>query len=193
MAASTPLPRVDPVVRARGRVGTGRYLVGAGGLDPRAAIPDTSRGIRTGCDGAGFLAWCLGYPRHHRDFVWGWDWINPDSMIVEAEARGAWFRPVSRPEVGAVLAYPSIDLERDGRTDRAGHAGLIVAAPTSWNGTASAWSAIRVIHCSLSIQRRRGYAIAETHAADWAQRAVFRGASLPRWRTRILRYVHGAP
>jgi hypothetical protein len=185
------MPATDPLARAQSRIGTGRYVLGAGGVDPHAAIPDTAVGARRGCDGPGFIAWCLGYARHHPGFTHGWDWVNADSMIVEAETRGAWFLVVSRPEVGAVLAYPSVELERDGRRDRLGHAALILDVPTGWSGTEAAWSKLRVAHCHSSIQRRRGYAIDVTHAVAWAQRASFRGASHPGWRTRFLRYVHG--
>lgn len=191
MPGSAAFPRPDPLARARARVGTGHYLLGAGGVDPHAAIPDTTVGARRGCDGPGFLAWCLGYPRHQPGFTWGWDWVNADSMIVEAETRGAWFRVVPHPEVGAVLAYPSVELERDGRRDRLGHAALIIDVPSPWSVTEAAWSALRIVHCHSSIQRRLGHAIDVTHAVAWAQRASFRGASHPRWRTRFLRYVHG--
>jgi hypothetical protein len=182
----------EALARARSRIGTGRYLAGGGGLDPRAAVPDSSLGHRRGCDAAGFLAWCLGYPRRQIGFAGGWDWVNADSMIVESETKAAWFRPLAEPEVGAIAVYPSIDHDRDGHADRLGHAGLIVGRPASWSLDASAWAALRVIHCSPSIQRHHGYAVDETHAAAWAQRASFRGASHSRWRTRFLRYVRDA-
>jgi hypothetical protein len=110
-------------------------------------------------------------------------------MICEAETVGAWFQPLPAPEIGSVVAYCSIELERDGRRDRTGHAALVVDLPDRWTITEAAWTAMRIIHCSPSIQRRRGYAIDETHAAAWAHRASFRGTSHPRWRTRFLRYL----
>jgi hypothetical protein len=188
-ALAAPIVR-NAVLRARSLVGTGRYLVGAGGRDPHASSPESTVRGRRGCDGAGFLAWCFGYDRYHRGFTYGWDWINADSMIVESETLASWFRQLPEPEVGAVVAYSSIDLERDGRRDRVGRAGLVVALPASWSTDDHAWAAMRIIHCAPSIQRRRGYAIDETHAVAWAHRASYRGASHPCWRTRFLRYVH---
>jgi hypothetical protein len=135
---------------------------------------------RYGCDYAGFLAWCFGYDRHQPGFTAGSDWINADSMICESETRGAWFQPLVAPEIGAVIAYCSIDLERDGRQARAGHAGLVVGLPDVWGSGDATWSALRIIHCSPSIQRRRGHGIGETHAAAWAHRASFHGSSHPR-------------
>jgi hypothetical protein len=183
-------PARTALIRARSRIGTGRYLVGAGGRDPRASTPDSTARGRSGCDDAGFLAWCFGYDRYQRGFAYGWDWINADSMILEAETLGAWFRPLPEPEVGAVVAYSSVDLERDGHRDRVGHAGLVVALPVKWSTDGHAWATMRIIHCARSIQRRRRHAIDETHAVAWAHRASCRGTSHPYWRTRFLRYVH---
>jgi hypothetical protein len=170
-------------------VGQGRYVVGAGGCDASAARPESVARGKLGCDYAGFLAWCLGYDRYQRGFVPGSDWINADSMIREAETLGTWFRPLVAPEIGAIVAYCSIDLERDGQRDRIGHAALVVEVPDRWSAGETAWTALRIIHCSPSIQRRRGHAIDETHAAAWAHRATFRGTSHPHWRSRFLRYL----
>lgn len=182
----------DPIRRARTCVGKSRYLLGAGGIDPAAPSPETSLRERRGCDAAGFLAWCLGYSRQQLGFTNTADWVNADSMIEEAETRGTWFAALSEPEPGAVLAYCSISLDRDGHRDRHAHAALIVSRPPRWTGDAAAWNALRIVHCSPSIQRRRGFAIDETHAAAWALRATFRGVCHPRWRTRFLRYLRGA-
>jgi hypothetical protein len=189
MELSGTKPSRSPVLRARSIVGTGRYLVGAGGRVPGAARPDSTVRGRRGCDAAGFLAWCFGYDRYQRGFARGWDWVNADSMIAESETFTAWFEEVVEPEVGAVVVYPSVALARDGRYDRVGHAGLVVERPTYWGADAEAWAAMRVIHCAASIQRRHGHAIGETHAVAWADRASCRGASHPRWRTRFLRYI----
>lgn len=189
MRSSEPPAAHRAVIRARALVGQGRYIVGAGGRDPSARTPDGIVRGRRGCDDAGFLAWCLGYDRHQRGFTPVSDWVNADSMIWEAETLGGWFRPLVAPEIGAVIAYCSIDLERDGRRDRVGRAALVVEVPDLWTTSEMAWAALRIIHCSPSIQRRRGHAIDETHAAAWAHRALFRGASHPRWRTRFLRYL----
>jgi hypothetical protein len=174
-------------------VGQGRYVVGAGGRNPTALAPDSLVRGRRGCDYAGFLAWCLGYDRCQRGFTRGSDWVNADSMICEAETTGAWFQPIVAPELGAIVSYCSIELERDGRCDRVGHAALVVGVPERWSYGVAAWTELRVIHCAQSIQRRRGYAIDETHAAAWGHRASFRGVTHPRWRARFLRYVRSAP
>lgn len=189
MRSSELLPALKAVIRARSLVGQGRYVAGAGGHDASARSPDSIVGARRGCDYAGFLAWCLGYDRYQRGFTPGSDWVNADSMICEADTLGAWFRPLVAPEIGAVMAYCSIELERDGRLDRAGHAALIVRLPDRWSSGESEWAAMRIVHCSPSVHRRTGHAIDETHAVAWAHRASFRGASHPRWRTRFLRFV----
>lgn len=180
------------VIRARSLVGQGRYVAGAGGRDAAASTPESVVRGRRGCDYAGFLAWCLGYGRHQPGFTPDSDWVNADSMISEADTVGNWFRPLVAPEIGAVIAYCSIDLEQDGRRDRRGHAALVVELPDRWSPSEAAWTAMRIIHCSPSIQRRYGYAIAETHAAAWGHRASFRGTSHPRWRTRFLRYARAS-
>jgi hypothetical protein len=154
------------LTRARAFVGRGRFLQGAGGRDPGAPGPEGACGSRVGCDGPGFVAWCL-----------------------EAESTGRWFQPLAIPEVGALIVYPSIELVRAGRIDRRGHVGLIAVAPPSWPRHDARWTALRVIHCAASLQRRHGYAIGETHAVAWSSRATFQGQSHPRWRTRFLRYV----
>ena len=189
MRSSELPPAHRAVLRARSLVGHGRYIAGAGGRDASARTPDGVVHGRRGCDYAGFLAWCLGYDRYQPGFTAGSDWVNADSMICEAELVGGWFCPLLAPEIGAVIAYCSIDFDRDGRRDRTGHAALIVELPGCWTTSDTAWAALRIIHCSPSIHRRRGHAIDETHAAAWAHRASFRGASHPRWRTRFLRYV----
>lgn len=179
--------------RARAFVGRGRFVRGAGGRDPVAPGPESACGSRVGCDGPGFVAWCLGYDRYQPGFAGGWDWIEPDAMILEAESTGRWFRPLAIPELGALIVYPSIELVRAGRVDRRGHVGLVAAAPPTWSRDDARWAALRVIHCAASLQRRHGHAIAETHAVAWSARATFQGQSHPRWRTRFLRYVHDPP
>lgn len=184
-------PARDPISRARAWRGRSRYLLGAGGFDPSSASPESARIGRRGCDYAGFLAWCLGYSRSQRGFTSSADWVNADSMIEEAETRGDWFSVLPAPEPGAIVAYCSIAIARDGRLERCAHAALVTVPPLRWTGDAAAWTALRIVHCSPSIQRRHGFAIDETHAAAWAQRATFRGISHPRWRTRFLRYLRG--
>lgn len=177
------------LTRARAFVGRGRFLQGAGGRDPKAPGPFGACGSRVGCDGPGFVAWCLGYDRYQPAFAGSWDWVEPDAMILEAESTGRWFQPLAIPEVGALIVYPSIELVRAGRIDRRGHVGLVAAVPTSWPRDDARWTALRVIHCAASLQRRHGHAIGETHAVAWSSRATFQGQSHPRWRTRFLRYV----
>ena len=184
-AASEPLS----ISRARRFVGRGRYVEGAGGRAPAADGPEGRIGSRLGCDGPGFVAWCLGYDRYQPGFAGGWDWIEPDAMIVEAESTARWFRSLALPERGALIVYPSISLVRAGRIDRRGHVGLISLAPPDWTSHDARWSTLRVIHCAASLQRRHGFAIGETHAVAWSSRATFQGHSHPRWRTRFLRYV----
>lgn len=176
------------IQRARAWVGRGRFLRGAGGRVPGASGPEERSGARVGCDGAGFIAWCLGYDCYQPGFCCGWDWIAPDAMILDAESTASRFRLLAGPELGGLAVYPSIQLDRDGVPARRGHVGLIVSVPPAWDRDPR-WGALRVIHCAASLQRRYRHAIAETHAVAWSQRATFRGQSDPRWRTRFLRYL----
>lgn len=190
MLASDDSTEPASVTRARAFVGRGHFLQGAGGRDPGARGPEGVCGSRVGCDGPGFVAWCLGYDRYQPGFAGGRDWVEPDAMILEAESTARWFQPLATPEVGALIVYPSIELVRAGRIDRRGHVGLVAAAPANWPRDDARWTALRVIHCAASLQRRHGHAIGETHAVAWSSRATFQGHSHPRWRTRFLRYVH---
>src|SRR5678816_181281 len=113
------------LTRARAFIGRGHFLQGAGGRDPGAPGPEGACGSRVGCDGPGFVAWCLGYDRYQPAFAGGWDWVEPDAMILEAESTGRWFQPLAIPELGALIVYPSIELVRAGRIDRRGHVGLV--------------------------------------------------------------------
>src|SRR5262245_19441714 len=125
MRSSELPPWCRALMRARSLIGQGHYVMGAGGRDAAASSPDSVIRGRRGCDYAGFLAWCLGYDRYQRGFAWGSDWVNADTMICDAETTAAWFSPLVVPEIGGIVAFCSIELERDGRPDRVGHAALI--------------------------------------------------------------------
>jgi hypothetical protein len=162
---------------------------GAGGRDPAADGPEGAWRDKVGCDGPGFVAWCLGYDRYQPGFVPGWDWVGPDAMLAEAETASRWFAPLAGPEPGALVVYPSIALTRDGHRDRVGHVGIVVQAPPHWGPTAQPWAALRVVHCTANLWRRQGHAIGETHGVAWSGRASFRGRAHPHWRARFLRYA----
>jgi hypothetical protein len=168
--------RVRAVRRARLVATLGStYVLGAGGRNPDAPNPFTTRDGMLGCDCVGFTSWCLGHDRFQPGRFAHYDgWINTDSMIADARGRRTWYAPIARPEPGDVVVFPSIT--RDGKRIRLGHVGLVVAVPDEFpeafafhwpDVTRRGWLArVRVIDCAGSALRRKaGRAVAETSAA----------------------------
>jgi hypothetical protein len=178
-----PEPEPDPLVENRARAVQRarlmtqlptRYVLGAGGRDPKADTPLTKRDGVLGSDCIGLTCWALGHDRYQPgsfDFYSGW--INTDSMMMDARRDCTWYAPTAMPVPGDVVVFPSIIA--DGVRQRIGHIGLIVEVPDDlppdvWSEPAAsrrAWlQRIKVIDCASSAARRnRGHAVAETTAA----------------------------
>lgn len=150
-----------------------RYVLGAGGRDPRALTPFTMRDGVLGSDCVGFTSWCLGHDRYQPKTFPRYDgWINTDSLMADANDARTWYGPVSRPEPGDVVVFPSI--YRDGQRRRMGHIGLVVDVPDDFpedfhfaHHDRSLWlTRVAVIDCAGARSRReKGYAVAQTTAA----------------------------
>jgi hypothetical protein len=163
-----------------------------GGRDPYASDPATHwrtkvlRQLVLSCDCAGFVAWALGYDRKQPGFG-GWDWVNCDSMLIEAKQNNeVWFDFVETPMPGDLVVFPSIDADNDGDRDRVGHVGVVVEVLKGWQP--GRFDLLRVVHCSMGNQRKFKRAIMETTAEVWARADVYKGKMQQNWRARFLRY-----
>lgn len=167
------------VRRARAMLGRGEYGLGSGGRDPAAPDPFGTYQARAGedparvhrrqlrgrvwCDCSGFVAWCLGIARK----LGGGAWFYTDRIVDDARRQLAFadlgYRvPVDQARPGDVVAYGSIDRDHDGRRDKIGHTGLIVAVPARVRSLRD----VRVIHCAAS-SNPAGGAVRETSGAPW--------------------------
>jgi hypothetical protein len=150
------------------------YILGAGGRDPKASTPLTKRNGALGSDCVGFTSWCLQHDRYQPETFELYDgWINTDSLMMDAKGRRSWYAPVTKPEPGDVVVYPS--LYKDGKRVRMGHIALVVEVPTEFPDGFSfgqqdrrAWlHRVLVIDCAAA-SNRKPYAITETRAsASW--------------------------
>lgn len=205
-----PMTRLQAIERARlmaSEVGKSiRYSMEAGhngGADPDAFDPATHwrtkvlKLQRVTCDCVGFQCWNLGVDRLQRGFAAGWDWINTDSMIVDARTHAEWFEVISWPESGCLVVYPSIDFDHDGKRDRIGHVGMVVGMVDAhgkplvefeWSEKAKAYERLRVIQCSAGNDKRSGRAIVETDGRAWAGRDWYRGQHQSHWASVFLRF-----
>lgn len=94
----------------------GKYVMGAGGTNPRSASPFTWIGAQWGSDCIGAVCWALGIPRSTPSFPEYEGDISVDSSLMDAGllAGGAggkkFFAPVEKADVvpGVLVAFPSI-------------------------------------------------------------------------------------
>lgn len=167
------------VRRARAMLGRGNYGLGSGGRDPRAPDPfgtyqasageDPARAHRrllrgrVWIDCSGFVAWCLGISRK----LAGGAWFYTDRIVADARRQLAFddlgYRvPVDQVRPGDVVAYGSIDRDHDGKRDKIGHTGLVVAVPARVRSLRD----VRVIHAAASSSPGGG-AVRESSGAPW--------------------------
>lgn len=120
---------------------------------------------RSACDCSGFVAWCLGLPRHPVALNGQADqWLYTDSIVADALGRRDAFTALDQARVGALLVFPSA-----GRARPVGHVAWITAVNDG--------RATRILHCApqnfeaAPLAGRPRNAIAETDTA------VFDGAA----------------
>ena len=146
------------------------YRLGYGGKDPLRPHPgESSYGNRTWtCDCSGFVAWCLGTPRHNKDFPhWGGS-ISTDSIVEASDSKTGWFSRPETPNPGDLVVYPGRYLL--GVRVGVGHVGLIVAVDPGFVSLGSTPQSLRVVHCSMGHQKSKGFAIALDDASPWRKR-----------------------
>ena len=114
---------------------------------------------RSACDCSGFVAWCLGLPRHPMTLDGRADqWLYTDSIVADALGRHDAFTVLDRAQVGALLVFPSA-----GRARPVGH--------VAWITEVADGRATRILHCAPQnfeappLPGRPRNAIAETDTA----------------------------
>lgn len=132
------------------------YVYGTGDYNPNGPdVPWTSRDGVRGSDCAGFVVWCYRLPRHRPGFNKGpWatvaDDLNCNSMLEDAAHQRELFEPCERPEVGCMLAYPTIRIW-SGLTRKTfiGHICIVVGVARcfEWDPTNPDYSSLDVLHC----------------------------------------------
>lgn len=181
-----------------------RYKLGAGGRNPEAENPFTTREGVLGCDCVGFVLWAWGLDRFQPTFPKYGGWINTDSAIDDAKTTQTFFEQISGPEAGALVVFPGI--AKNGRRVRIGHVALVVDVPDAVKLAARTeaerlgislltfWSTpsklrtqlmklVAVVDCAAAKTRRiLGHAVKQTTAA----------ASWDKPDTVWLRYKHAA-
>lgn len=161
--------------------GSSKYILGAGGRNPQADTPFTSKNGVSGSDCIGFVLWCLGLDRLQPDYPFYEGWINTDSMILDVEDQQTRFKEAPKPFPGCAVVYPSI--WKDGKMARMGHIGLVVEVPANfpsdWKHLSLAdrkyWmDRVTVIDCAAAIARKlTGKAVGKRSAKIWATDGMF--------------------
>lgn len=181
-----------------------RYVLGAGGVDPTAGTPVAAhwKSRIVGVDCIGWALWCWGIARLQPTFPEYGGYINCDSAIIDARHAAVWFELLERPERGALLVWPSIDIDHDGDRDRIGHVSMILdPLPAEWSPATSRFAELTVAHCGASNSHLapanvrndaiRAPAVALTTGAAWDHREHFTYAGKehaePKWRSVMLR------
>jgi hypothetical protein len=91
---------------------------------------------RSACDCSGFVAWCLGLPRHPMALDGRGDqWLYTDSIHADALGRRQAFTALETAQVGALLVFPSA-----GRARPVGH--------VAWITDVADGRATRILHCA---------------------------------------------
>lgn len=155
----------EAVALARSLVGTGIYQLGTGNFN-------TPVGGKSDCAGFAFNR-CYNIKRHRPGFNRGRhasviDHLNCNSCLEDAAHASELFEFVNRPEIGALLAYPTF-------TSRGkrfiGHVGIVVDVPPEWpghpldTGGETAWEDLIVVQCCGPNGRNPG--IIMSNGATW--------------------------
>lgn len=139
----------EVVARARSCIGKDiKYRMGAGGFDPKAAMPGES------CDCSGFVAWALGISRNLKIPYYGnGGWWETSAVYRDATLPFGYVERVMRhemPKPGMLLVYPDVRGVQ-------GHMGIVTAVDQDAR-------VALVVHCSRGHYMRGIGAVAETDA-----------------------------
>lgn len=189
-ASGRPCAPAAAVTVARSLVGTGVYELGTGDCDTPVGAPS---------DCAGFaICKCYGLRRHRPGFNHGWmdpggrtpsieGDLNCNSAIEDADHHRELFVRGDRPELGDLIAYPTIRLPGSGAGPWIGHVAIVVGVDRARNidMTRPDWSLLDVVQCAGPDGRRPG--IIATTGRHW----VDHDRTWPRLehRTALLRLV----
>lgn len=143
-----------------------------GGTDPLAKDPAArwshpgSKFVNITCDCIGAAAWIAGFDRYQpvrfSDIYDGY--INCDSIRIDIAKGGKRFQRLHKPQPGCMILYGSVDYDGDGKRDRVGHIGTVVAVPAVWNpDDPKSWQALKVV----DVAARKGRANAMTTGLPW--------------------------
>lgn len=178
VAYPTPRPLADILARAwYWTTQKAKYVLGAGGRDPNASSPFTTKDGVVGSDCVGWVLWACGIDRYQPKLFTYYDgWMNTDSIIEDAKrgVGGKLWKLLAKPEVGCLVIFPSI--HKNGKMTRMGHVGLVVEVPAEWPDDFASWpdkerkellKLVKVIDCNASWGRKlKGKAIGQITAAD---------------------------
>lgn len=139
---------IEAVARARLRIGHGVYRLGTGNID-------TPLDGESDC--CGFSScYAYGIRRHRPGYNVGphatvSDDVNCNSSIEDAHHAGDLFKVISRPELGALLKYPTIRIRgKDGKIKEfCGHEGIVVGISRAleWDALQPDYRLLDVVQC----------------------------------------------
>lgn len=163
--------RALSIVRQGGQywLGTGDYRPLPDGTD----LPWTTNNGGSGSDCCGFaITWCYKLTRHRPGFNVGWwatcsDDINCDSAVEDARHQQDLFELCDKPEVGAMLLYPSIRLpQHQPPFYQCGHVSIIIDA-SKWKADAPSYSDLVVAQCHGPNGFKPGVVITDGSIWQW--------------------------
>jgi hypothetical protein len=187
--AGRPCSPIAAVTVARSLIGHMTYWLGTGDCD-------TPKDGRSDCFGFAFCR-CYGVKRHRPGFNRGWlddngrspsiiDDLNCNSAIEDADHRRELFVRAPRPELGDLLAYPTIHLLGQPKS-WVGHIAIVIGVTRAleWDAAAPDWSMLDVAQCSGPDGRTPG--VTATTGAHWNEHD--RMWPKPEHRSALLRVV----
>lgn len=156
------------------------YVWGAGGRDPRAHTPVTTRSDysppATGSDCVGLAMWISMLDRFNPTFPIYGGWMNTDSIAEEARTKGHWYRVTHAPEPGDLVLFTSLYVK--GKLVEAGHIGFMIS-PTEvvhCHGHSAPGHAVSIAHPELWLHHPRGLAV--THGIFALANMVLEGTEV---------------
>ncbi len=163
-----PCSAAEAVQRALSVVGQGgEYEIGGGDYYPIGGIDlpwtrsrETAR-LVSDCSGFA-ISWCYQIPRHRPGFNRGlWatvsDDVNPNSAIEDADHHRELFERCDRPELGALLCYPTIHLPGH-PLPWVGHVKIVtgISRCLEWDASSPDWSLLDTAECMGPPGRKPG-------------------------------------
>ena len=191
-----PCTAAEAVERAKRIVGKGgQYILGTGDYRPRVVngklidLPWTWRSSEEGSDCAGFaISWCYKLRRRRPGFASGRlpdfyrdqsdvdDDINCNSAIEDALTVRDCFRVIARPELGALLVYPTLRITgKDGAPHTfIGHVGIVtgVSRCLEWDAGNPQYHLLDIAQCRGPNGRKPGVvatdgSLWDSHDRNW--------------------------